>query len=442
MAMIKAKLKVRRKVALPLSHAAFACLLISFSCMLAGGAVQAQAPNFSFGGRSYITPFPQTDQYQVHVIGDGLAEGLAGGLQAAFEKDGTVKIINSARSAAGLTRPDPDLLSYADSLAKQQNMHVAVVMLGLNDVRNIRASDGSQQRWGTDGWRDAYAKEIDKLLKILKDNKVGVYWVGLPIMSNAKTNEAMATLNDIFRERTYIAGVRYVETWNGFTDQLGAFTSFGPDISGQTKRLREADGTFFTAQGNRKLANYVEVLLRRDLAAAKAERNIPLAGDDDEQARLIPKPEPDSKAAAGDKPQANATDPANAAAGPANATAGREGQPSVPAVAGQPAEQPQPSQPPQPQQAKPATAPAPAPLQVPRQLSFRPGDAPSGETIVGDITNGVTALATVSPLNDLSANAGERRVPLQERLYYKALIKGQALKPKPGRADDFKWPKS
>jgi hypothetical protein len=438
MAMIKAKLKARRKIAIPLTRAALACLILS-SCMLVCDVAEAQAPNFSFGGRSYITPFPQTDQYQVHVIGDGLAEGLAGGLQTAFEKDGTVKIINSAKSAAGLARSDPDLLSYADSLAKQQNMHVAVVMLGLNDVRNIRASDGSQQRWGTDGWRDAYAKEIDKLLKSLKDNKVGVYWVGLPIMSNAKTNEAMATLNDIFRERTYIAGVRYVETWNGFTDQLGAFTSFGPDVSGQTKRLREADGTFFTAQGNRKLANYVEVLLRRDLAAAKAERNIPLAGDDDEQARLIPKPEPDNKAVAGDKPQANATDPANA-------VAGREGQPPAPAVPGEQPQQPQPSQQPpeQPQQPKPAAAPAPAPapLQVPRQLSFRPGDAPSGETIVGDITNGVTALATVSPLNDLSGNAGERRVPLQERLYYKALVKGQALKPKPGRADDFKWPKS
>jgi hypothetical protein len=98
-----------------------------------------------------------------------------------------------------------------------------------------------------------------------------------------------------------------------------------------------------------------------------------------------------------------------------------------------------PGQQPAAQQARPA---APAPLQVPRQLSFRPGDAPSGETIVGDITSGVTALATVSPLNDFSANPEGRRLPLQERPYYKALIKGQPVKPKPGRADDFKWPKS
>ena len=89
-----------------------------------------------------------------------------------------------------------------------------------------------------------------------------------------------------------------------------------------------------------------------------------------------------------------------------------------------------------------ATAPAPAQFQVPKQLSFRPGDAPQGETIVGNIDSGVTSLATVSTLNDLNANLGERRLPMQERLYYKTLIKGQALKPKPGRADDFKWPRS
>jgi hypothetical protein len=302
-------------------------------------------------------------------------------------------------------------------------MHVAVVMVGINDVRNIRNNEGTQ-RWGTDGWREAYAKEIDRVIKTLKDNNVAIYWVGMPVMSNAKTSEAMATLNDIFRERTYVAGVKFIDTWNGFTDQFGAFTSYGPDLSGQTKRIREADGVYFTAQGNRKLANYVEVLLRRDLAAAKAERNIPLAGDDEEQARLIPKAEE-----AGETPGPDDAAPNDLAGAPAPNT-----DPGA-----QAADQSSPSgQTPKPQ----AAAPAASQFQVPRQLSFRPGDAPQGETIVGDIDSGVTSLATVSTLNDLNANLGERRLPVQERLYYKTLIKGQALTPKPGRADDFKWPRS
>jgi hypothetical protein len=235
----------------------------------------------------------------------------------------------------------------------------------------------------------------------------------------------MGVLNDIFRERTYIAGVKFIDTWNGFTDQFGAFASYGPDISGQTKRLREADGTFFTAQGNRKLANYVEVLLRRDLAAAKAERNIPLAGDDEEQSRLVPKPEQEGSTPAPETPAPGAIADAPAA----NTAPGTQ----TTDQSGLSAQAPKPPA---------AIAAVPSQFQVPRQLSFRPGDAPQGETIVGDINSGVTSLATVSTLNDLNANLGERRLPMQERLYYKTLIKGQALKPKPGRADDFKWPRS
>ena len=53
----------------------------------------------------------------------------------------------------------------------------------------------------------------------------------------------------------------------------------------------------------------------------------------------------------------------------------------------------------------------------------------------------MTGLATVSPVADLNANLGERRLPVTERLYYKTLVKGEALKPKPSRADDFKWPR-
>lgn len=392
-------------------------MLLALAVGIAAHPTAAQAPSFSFGARSYITPFPQSDRYQVHVIGDGLAEGLSGGLQAAFEKDGTVKVTASSKWSAGLTRSGDraDMVAEAETLAKTQGMNVAVVMVGMNDLRNFRTPDGLQ-RLGTDGWREAYTKEVDRLLKVLKDNNVAVYWVGLPIMSSAKTNESLGALNDIFRERTYVAGVKYIDTWNGFTDQFGGFASYGPDITGQTKRLREADGTYFTVQGNRKLANYVEVLLRRDLAAAKAERNIPLAGDDEEQARLVPKAEE-----AGSTPQPDAAAPDSAAPG---APLGAQ------AAADAPGQQ---------QQAAPAPV---QQLQVPRQLSFRPGDAPQGETIVGDIGSGVTALATVSTLNDLNANLGERRLPTQDRLYYKTLIKGQALKPKPGRADDFKWPRS
>ncbi len=384
----------------------------------------AQAPSLSFRSRSFINPFPQTDRYNLYVIGDGLADGLARGLEQAFQKDGTLRVINAAHASSRLTRGQ-DWAQYVDGLIGTRPMHIAVVMLGTNDVRNMQTAAG-YVRWGSEAWRKAYAGQIDKFIKALKDRGVAVYWVGLPVMSSPRTSEAMGALNDIIRERAYIGNVKYIDSWNGFTDQSGGFAAYGPDLSGQTRRLREPDGMSFTARGNRKLANYVEVLLRRDLAEARAERNIPLAGDDEEQARLVrkrtaAKDNKDAKdgakgAAPSWKPEVKTDD------GPAAGTGGKELQPpgtqktaSADAAAGQGGGQP----------------------------SFRPGDAPAGETIMGDLSDEVTSLATVSPMADLNAAiyAGERRLPLAERLYYRVLVKGEAIKPKPGRADDFKWPR-
>jgi hypothetical protein len=78
MGMTKAKLMKRCNALIECSRILSAMLLA-----LAAGAfpASAQAPSFSFGARSYITPFPQSDRYQVHVIGDGFADGLSGGLR-------------------------------------------------------------------------------------------------------------------------------------------------------------------------------------------------------------------------------------------------------------------------------------------------------------------------------------------------------------------------
>jgi len=57
----------------------------------------------------------------------------------------------------------------------------------------------------------------------------------------------------------------------------------------------------------------------------------------------------------------------------------------------------------------------------------------------GDIEGGVTALASISPISETNLAAAQRRLPLTQRSYYRVLIKGEELKAKPGRADDFKW---
>ena len=58
-------------------------------------------------------------------------------------------------------------------------------------------------------------------------------------------------------------------------------------MTGQVKRLRADDGIHFTMRGYLKLAHFVEKELRSDLNLAKLERNIPLAGNEEEQAKVM-----------------------------------------------------------------------------------------------------------------------------------------------------------
>src|SRR5262249_20225301 len=54
-----------------------------------------------------------------------------------------------------------------------------------------------------------------------------------------------------------------VDVWDGFVDEAGKYSNYGPDYEGQVRRLRLNDGVFFTKAGAIKLARYVEQELSR-----------------------------------------------------------------------------------------------------------------------------------------------------------------------------------
>jgi hypothetical protein len=67
---------------------------------------------------------------------------------------------------------------------------------------------------------------------------------------------------------------------------------------------------------------------------------------------------------------------------------------------------------------------------------------PEAELITSELNDGLTAVATLSSVTDISLASSKPRLPLSQRPYYKVLIKGEQLKPKAGRGDDFTWPPS
>ncbi len=365
--------------------------------------------------------------------------GCGRGLYRAFKPDANVDVIKHSRVSAGFVRNDYfDWNRRIKGILKNQPVQIAVVMVGANDMQAIR----HERKWhkiSTDEWRELYGRRVDTFIKSLKSARVAVYWVGLPIMRTPKYNGNMQVMNEVFREKAYVNGVKFIDTWNGFADQFGRYSAYGPDLSGQIRRLRASDGVHFTMRGYRKLAHFVERVIRGDLKLAKTERNISLAGSESEQDRAIGrkrKPSEPARDVRRDVREAGEPGSGGAAIG-AHATTEAHGE----TVAKR--------QPPGTRNKERIASRVISGIQIPRPNIMDQSVGilassylPQGETIARKLANGLTALASISPFSDPNVGNISQRLPLSQRPYYRVLIKGEQLRPKTGRTDDFSWPGS
>jgi len=127
----------------------------------------------------------------------------------------------------------------------------------------------------TDKWAEIYSKRIDETIAALKSKGVPVFWVGLPSIRGPKSTADAVYLNDLYRARAQRAGAIYIDVWDGFVDETSKFSTFGPDYEGQMRRLRSADGVYFTKYGARKLAHYVEREIRRYMSNRSLQVSLP-----------------------------------------------------------------------------------------------------------------------------------------------------------------------
>ena len=260
---------------------------------------------------------PVTPTTSVVVLGDGMADWLAYGLEDAFSDSPEIAIIRKNKVHSGLLRYEPkgdlDWWHVARDTLSQEKANYVVMMLGVSDRQNIRerdlASEADKRKKGkdqadkpgadkkdaqsknqvdeqeqatiaapesqpgkkvngviefrTDQWAEIYSKRIDETIAALKSKGVPVFWVGLPSIRGTKSTADAVYLNDLYRARAERAGAVYIDVWDGFVDEAGKYSNFGPDYEGQMRRLRSNDGVFFTKSGALKLAHYVEREIRR-----------------------------------------------------------------------------------------------------------------------------------------------------------------------------------
>ncbi|ESX48904.1 DUF459 domain-containing protein [Mesorhizobium sp. C416B] len=208
------------------------------------------------------------DARVVLVIGDFMANGLAEGLETAFADNANVRIVERANGSSGFVRDDVyNWPEQVKSLVETEKPSVVVVMLGSNDRQQMRVNDVREQP-RSENWTKEYERRTEALGKALAATKVPYLWVGMPAFKTPKMTSDMLAFNDIYHSAAEKNGGEFVDVWDGFVDENGAFVSTGPDINGQAVRLRSDDGINVSKAGKRKLAFYTEKPLAKILGLA------------------------------------------------------------------------------------------------------------------------------------------------------------------------------
>jgi hypothetical protein len=282
---------------------------------------------------------PVTPTTSIVVMGDGMADWLAYGLEDAFSDAPEIGIVRKNKIHSGLLRyeakGDLDWWHVARDLLAQEKPNYVVMMLGVGDRQNIREKDLAKEadkkeadkkkqpdkteadknapnkdaaqnkgaadkeaeepdqpsiiapepqpgkkangiiEFRTDRWAEIYSRRIDETVAALKSKGVPVFWVGLPAIRGTRSTADVVYLNDLYRARAERAGAIYVDVWDGFVDEAGKYSNFGPDFEGQVRRLRSNDGVYFSKYGARKLAHYVERELRRYMSNRSLQISLP-----------------------------------------------------------------------------------------------------------------------------------------------------------------------
>lgn len=409
-------------------------LSAGLSPWLAGLSAQERGQDDS-GGASFITPFPENDTYRLWVIGDSYADGLLTGLPDVLGPDQRVDIPRRTRSIPTLMRSEieEDTRSLED-LQQKDAPHIAVVMIGARDRVTLRPQ-GRAIPIGSPEWRDIYGRRVDRIMKALKRKRIATYWVGLPVVARPEWNDDVQMMNEIAREKAFVNGVRFIDVYAGFADEGGEYSRTGPDITGRPTRLREADGILFTEAGNRKLAHFLERELRRDLGQARQARAIPLLGSEEDQKKISGKTAAVAKAAPKLQPSITGT-AATATPGTADAAGGEKADNSriqLRVASAQGREEVVTID-----IVRPAIPAAVLALITRGKSSTQP--AQHGDTVTDEIAGGIVVMSSITPATE-GGPSGRRRLAPTQLPFFRVLVKGERLTPKPGRADDFLWPR-
>ncbi|MBN9250296.1 MAG: hypothetical protein BGO03_10920 [Mesorhizobium sp. 61-13] len=198
------------------------------------------------------------DARTILVVGDFMAGSLAKDLDTVFAENASVKVVDRSKGSSGFVRDDfYNWPAEISGLLEVEKPAAVVVMMGSNDRQQMQIGEVREPP-RSEAWTKEYENRTLAFGKHVSSAKVPFLWVGMPAFRSGKMTSDMLAFNEIYRASAEQSSGEFVDIWDGFVDENGAFITRGPDINGQPVTLRADDGINFTRAGKRKLAFYTE----------------------------------------------------------------------------------------------------------------------------------------------------------------------------------------
>ncbi len=196
------------------------------------------------------------------VFGDSLAIDLGKALERFYADDPNLVVINQGVGDSGFVRDD--FFDWDSAIGEQiaaNSFDLAIVMIGANDRQEISAG-GQSYKSLTEPWKAIYQQRLTAFLDKLRAANKPVIWVGLPPMSKAEYSAALAQISAMQRLASFSGGAEFLDIYERFLGEDGKFSAYGPDVNGQSARMRKDDGIHFSTAGSDKLAFYLNQSIR------------------------------------------------------------------------------------------------------------------------------------------------------------------------------------
>jgi hypothetical protein len=209
---------------------------------------------------------------KVVVVGDFVGAVVAAGLDRAFADEPRIRVIDRTNSNSGLARLDYyDWARALPAILNAERPDLVVTVLGANDRQQLTGTGAAA--WGTPEWDAAYGDRVAAVAAVLTQYAAPFFWMGtVPMRSTPEPD--MAHINDLVRPRLEAATGHFVDVWDGFADENDRLVISGPDVDGQIRPLRTANGINFTEAGQAKLAFYIAREIRRETGIGAGAVNL------------------------------------------------------------------------------------------------------------------------------------------------------------------------